>query len=231
MRQLDLASRYFSEYLQQSKHLKYFDEALNYQFQIAEAFRHGVKKSLFGVQKMPKIVSAYEDAAKLYDEVIKTMPHHELAAQSLYAKGEVSLLIEEYRDSIESLQMLIQRFPKHELALDSYVLIAKVYLAQCNENHQDISLLDLAQINLNRFEKDFPKEQQKVQEVKDIIGQMNEIFAKSFMEVAKYYDRVKKYSASKIYYSKIIRTFPTTKAAQYALARLEKLQAKEEKNQ
>ncbi len=222
----ELAAESFSKYLQMPIEHKFFDEAINYQYEIARAYSHGGKKPLFGMKKMPKLLSAYEDAVQIYDQVIKTMPNHELAAKSLYEKAEVLYLMEEYKDSIDSLHLLIQRFPKHDRTLDAFVLIGKVYLAQCNDKHQDINLLDLAFINLHRFENAFPKEENRILHVKDMISKMEEIFADSFLEIAKFYDRTKKINAAKIYYSKIIKSFPNTKSAKASNNRLLVLETK-----
>lgn len=222
----ELAAESFSKYLQMPIEHKFFDEAINYQYQIASSYNQGGKKPIFGIKKMPKLLSAHEDAVKIYDQVIKTMPNHELAAKSLYEKAEILYLMEEYKDSIDSLQLLIQRFPKHDRTLDAYVLIGKVYLAQCNDRHQDINLLDLAFINLQRFESAFPKEEDRILLVKEMISKMEEIFADSFLEIAKFYDRTKKINAAKIYYSKIAKSFPNTKSAKISNNRLLVLETK-----
>src|SRR5690242_11612416 len=60
--QLELANERFTYYLSHSASPKRFEETIQYKFQIAEQFRQGVKKPLFGSHKLPKMVSGEEDA-------------------------------------------------------------------------------------------------------------------------------------------------------------------------
>ena len=53
-----------------------------------------------------------------------------------------------------------------------------------------------------------------------LFADMQEVYAKSFYEIAQFYERTKKPNASVLYYSKIIKTFPNTKSAELAKGRL-----------
>src|SRR3989344_1106272 len=68
--QLELANTCFSDYLNHTSSPRHFEKAIEYKFNIAEQFRNGVKKPLFGSHKMPKWLPAKEDAVAIYDEVI-----------------------------------------------------------------------------------------------------------------------------------------------------------------
>src|SRR3990167_6947284 len=57
MGQLELANEHFTSYLNRSASPKHFEEVIHYKFNIAEQFRNGVKKPLFGFHKFPQIVS------------------------------------------------------------------------------------------------------------------------------------------------------------------------------
>ena len=70
--------RLLSDYLKKSASPKHFEEAIEMKFAIAEFFREGGKKRLFGSHKLPAIMPAREDALKIYDEVITTLPHHDI---------------------------------------------------------------------------------------------------------------------------------------------------------
>ena len=111
--EFEKADRFFSKYLKSDPNPKYFTQVLKYKFEIAQAFDEGHRKHLFGVQKLPKLIKAYEEALLLYDEVITTLPRDPLAAKALYKKGMLLLRLEEYTKSVETLQTLIRRFPRH----------------------------------------------------------------------------------------------------------------------
>jgi outer membrane protein assembly factor BamD (BamD/ComL family) len=214
------ANVHFSEYLAAQAAPKHFEEAINYKFEIAEKFREGARKHLMGFKTMPKWMKASTDALSIYDEVIAAMPHHDLAAHSLYAKGNIYLKAQDFRSSIEAYQTLIRRFPKHPLAAESYVGIAEVYLSQSKAEFADPDTIDLAELNLRKFRASFPGEE-KFYDAQAMFVAMQEHYAESLWETARYFERTKKPGAAKIYYHKIMATFPEAPIALRCKQRLE----------
>ncbi len=227
----EISNKNLTNYLKKQGVLQHFREAIEMKFQIAEQFRHGARKHLLGLQAMPKWVPAEEEAIKLYEEVILALPNDELAAKALYGKASLQVRDEDQTGSIESYQTLIRRFPKNNLAPEAYVEIGKIYLAECKEKYPDTDFLDLAEINLRKFRQDFPTDERLVKAEK-MIEEMQEIYAESFFEIAQFFERTKKPHASMIYYSKIIKSYPKTKAATLSQKRLALLTpANEEKKE
>lgn len=223
MDQLELANAAFTAYLSHAISPKRFEDAVQYKFTIAEQFKNGAKKPLFGSHKLPKIVSAKEDAIQIYDDVITTLPHHEMTVRALLGKSEVQAELEDFKPSLETLDLLIRRFPKHELAAAAYLQKSRVYLMECQEKSLDPALLDLADVNLNKFRLAFPRET-RIEEVEKELLQMKEIFAQNLFNTGKFFEKTKKIPASIIYYSKVIAKYPETKAAESAKTKLEDLQ-------
>lgn len=221
--QLELANEYFTTYLNHSSAPRRLEEAISYKFTIAEQFRGGAKKPLFGSHKMPKIVPAQEDAIKIYDEVITTLPHSEIAVQSLMGKAKLQAELSDFKPSLETLDQLIRRFPKHELAAAAHLEKILVYLQQCQGKDLDPDLLDLAEVNLRKFRLAFPREP-RLADAEGAIAKMQEIFAKNLLDTGKFFEKTKKIPASIIYYNKVVAKYPQTEAAGDAKARLERLQ-------
>jgi len=218
----EVANKYFTSYLHKQVAPKYFEEAIQLKFAIAGKYDKGAKKHLLGMKSMPKWVPAREDALAIYDEVITALPHHDLAAQALLGKARLFLKDEEYKSSVEAYQMLIRRFPKHELTPESYLGIANVYLIQCRKEYPDADFLDLAEINLRKFRQEFPREE-KVTAAEKLFLEMQETYAQNLYETAQFYERTNKSNAARIYYSKIVSTFPQTKTAELSEKRLKTL--------
>lgn len=223
----DIANQYLSKYLNKQTALQHFREAIELKFQIADRFNNGYKKHIGGIQFLPRWMPAKEEAIEIYDEVINALPNDDLAAKALFGKGKVVLSQDEYASSIEIFQTLIRRFPKHALAPDAYVEIAKVYLIESKELYPDADFLDLATLNLKKFRQDFPSDE-RLEIAENILADMQEVYAKSFYEIAQFYERTKKPHASVLYYSKIIKAFPNTKTAQNSKKRLNVLRPPQE---
>ena len=224
MDQLELANEAFSAYLNHTASPKRFEQAVEYKFTIAEQFRKGVKKPLFGSHKLPKVMSGKEDAIQIYDDVITTLPHHQMAAESLLGKAQIQSEFGDFKPSLESLDLLIRRFPKHDLAAQAFLEKSHVYLMQCHEKSLDPALLDLADINLTKFRLAFPREE-RISEAEKELAQMKEIFAEHLLGTGKFFEKTKKIPASLIYYSKVVAKYPGTKASEEAKLKIENLQA------
>lgn len=222
MDEFDIANDAFSAYLQAKNNPKFFQEAIEYKFAIAENFNAGSKRRFLGTKKLPKWVSGKSLALEIYDEVIAALPCHDLTARALYSKGLLLLDQKEYKRSVESFQMIPKRFPKHELAPESYVTISKVYLEQSKTEFQNPDVLEFAQINLRRFSRDFPKESRLSEVERDVLG-VKEIYAKGLYDTGLFYERVEKPTAAVIYYQNAIKLFPETEISRQCIERLEML--------
>jgi outer membrane protein assembly factor BamD (BamD/ComL family) len=222
LKDYELANEQFSAYLKKQTTPKFFEEAIEYKFSIAEKFQKGAKKHVMGWENMPKWLPAREEAIAIYDEVITALPHHDLAAQALYGKARLYLKDEDFKASIEAYQTLIRKFPKHSLAPQSYIGIAEVYLTQSQSEYPDPDFLDLAEINLRKFRLDFPGEE-RISVAEEMFLDMQEVYASSLFETGEFFERTKKPHAAVIYYTKIIAKYPSTKTAGKAQKRMQVL--------
>lgn len=222
LEELEHANEAFTQYLSTWNNPRFFEETIGYKFAIAERFRAGEKKRCFGSKQLPKWSCGLSLALNIYDEVIISLPCHELATQSLFAKGTLLWDMRDYRASIEVFQELTKRFPKHELAPESYLAISRIYLELCRIEFQNPDFLAFAQINLRKFQESFPRDE-RVCEAQGIVAEITEVYAKGFYDTGRFYERVEKPRASIIYYENAIRQFPDTSIAELCRCRLEKL--------
>lgn len=218
--QFEHANQALSAYLNHSSTHSHFEEAIQMKFEIAEAFQKGKRKNLFGSHKMPAWLSAKENAIEIYDEVITTVPHSDLAAKSLLGKAMIQAEEEEYKESIETLTSLIRRFPKHEAAAAAYLNINQIYYDQCKNTSLDLDLLDLASVNLRKFQLAFPREP-RVRDAEMILADTEELFAQNLFETGEFFARTKKRPASLIYFNKVVSKYPSTKAADAARKKID----------
>jgi outer membrane protein assembly factor BamD (BamD/ComL family) len=224
LNQFEYANDCFTAYLSRAAAPKHFEEAIEYKFNIAELFANGTKKRLFGSIKMPAWVPAKEDAVQIYEDVIASMPHSELAAKSLLSKARIQAYnLEDFKPSIETLDLLIRRFPKHDLAAEAYLEKNKIFLAQCQIESLDPDALELAELNLRKFRLAFPRET-RIEEAEKVLSDLQELFAQSLLETGQFFEKTKKVSASLIYYHKVIAKYPNTLAAEVSREKVELLQ-------
>lgn len=226
----EMANFQFSDYLTNQSTPKYFEEAIQYKFEVAEKFRAGSRKHLMGFQSLPKWMPADGDAIIIYDEVISALPHHDLGAQALYGKAQILMKNEDFRATVEIYQNLIRRFPKHPLAVESYIGIGRVYYKQSKAEYPDPDYLDLAELNLRKFRNSFPGEDKLAVAEMDF-SKMQEHYATTLFDTARFYERTNKWGAAKIYYSKILTSYPNTSTAHQCSTRLKNVEEKLVKEQ
>lgn len=217
----------FTRYLKQKVSPKFFFEAINYKFEIAERLGKGKKfVRAFGWKKAPKIASGSDDAIVIYDEVISMIPYNEMSAKSYLGKVDLYIKNGEFPEAIEALEGLNRKFPQSDFAVQGYLKIASVYLMQVNPRHQDQDLLDRAELNLKHFKEAFPNEKRIVDAEKMLLS-MKESYAKGLYEIALYYENNKYFDAAKIYYTKIASSFSGTECALLSQKGLERLKKHE----
>ena len=224
IRDFEFANDYLTKYLETASAASHFEDALLYKIAVAEEFRLGQKKRIFKWQKAPNFLSAMEDALEIYDQIIASLPFSELAASSFYGKAKVHTYFEEYKEAIRAYHTLTQKFSKHELAIEGYVEMAKIYLAQCVQEHLDPDVLENAETNSRKFAAAFPGEE-RICEVNALLGKVKEAFAKNLYETGRFYERTYKPSAAAIYYRKALMKFPKTESAKKCKSRLASIQS------
>ncbi len=218
----EMANFYFSQFLEKYATPKYFEEAVVYKYLIAEQFQKGERKHLMGVEAMPRIVSAWDDAYAIYDEVIATLPRHEVAAKALFNKAEMKIEEGDSKEAIELYQTMIRRFPKHNLTPKAYLAIAKSFLQESQGNFPDKEFLEQAQLNYRKFRAEFPGEDRLV-DAEAMLAQMQDRYARDLWESANYYDKKQKFQSSFLYYLSIVRNYPESKYAHLALQRVSEI--------
>jgi outer membrane protein assembly factor BamD (BamD/ComL family) len=222
MQEYDIANTAFTNYLKNQTNPKFFQDAVEYKFSIAERFRMGACRHFWETKQLPKWASGKSLALEIYDEVISALPNHDLGAKALYAKASLLWEMRQYRESIETYQRIPKRFPKNELAPDSYVMVNRVYLEQSKREFQNPDLLALAELNLKRFQEDFPTDERLTAAKQDLLA-LKEVYAKGLYDIGEFYERIYKPEASVLYYVKALHDFPETRTAHMCRQRLQKL--------
>ena len=219
LQEYDFANEAFSSYLKVQCNPRYFQSAVEFKFCIAEQLNAGAKCRLFGTKQLPKWWSGKNLALKIYDEVIAAVPCHELAAKALISKGALLWSWGDYRAAIDAFQMVIRRFPKCDMAADCYVYVSQVFLEQAECEFQNSDILAFAEINLKRFERDFPREE-RICDAAANVAAIKEVYAGGLYETGRFYERTCKPGAAIIYYNDVIRQFPTTAYADCSRERI-----------
>ncbi|MCE2983543.1 MAG: tetratricopeptide repeat protein [Parachlamydia sp.] len=220
--EFDFANKAFSNYLTASVEPPYFEDAVYYKFCIAEHFRLGKRRRPLTYRYFPKWLPGETLALTIYDEVAIALPNHELTLSALYAKGQLLQKMGDFHEAIDTYQILIRRFPRHELTPSFYLNIAESYCQQSLYEFQNPDLLALAELNVRKFEEDFPRDE-RISLAEGYVCRMKEMYAKGLCDVGCFYERVGQPEAAVIYYESSMNEFPDTSVARYCKGRLRSL--------
>lgn len=227
MKEYDFANTAFSNYLKACEQPEFFEQVIYYKFWIAEYFKSGGKKHYLGLRYCPKWGCGKEMAITIYDEIITTVPNHNLAVASLFSKANLQHSQQEYRDTIETYQTLIRRFPKNELTPQAYLNIAKTYCELSRLEFQNPDLLALAELNVRKFKEDFPRDE-RVETAEGYVQRIKENYAKGLCDIGRFYERTKNPNSAAIYYQSSVEEFPETDISSYCRYRLNNIELDEE---
>lgn len=208
-------------YLRQS-HPLYAQEAFELRLLIAERFVSGQRKRILGQSWLPKWQSAEEEALAIFDEVASAFPGTSLAARALLGKGILLERANDPRGASDALQQVTKKFPRDPLAQTAYVELAKMYWEHSKTHFHDPNLLDLAEMNLGRFERAFPSSP-RLQEARDSLSKMRERYAAGFVQTARFYHRIGFPGAASVYYASALKQYPEASSAQEAQKQLQTL--------
>jgi len=223
LQELDAANEKLSLYLRSQGAPTYFKEAIVDKFQIAEKFREGSGKPLFGVRYLPKWIGAETLALEIYDEIATIIPSDQLAAKSLYSKGLLLKKMGQWKEAVDAFHNLIRRFPHDALAAESYVQNNEVFLVQCEIEIQNPDILGMARVNLKRFETDFPNDD-RIELVHKGVKRVEECYAEALFEAGMLYERKGEPKSAELYYKNTCHLFPETKVAKLSDMRLKRLE-------
>ena len=219
MEEYDYANCAFSDYLKVQSNPRYFQSTIEFKFATAEQLNCGAKRRILGTRKLPKWGCGLDLALEIYDEVIAAVPCSDLAANALISKACLQWRMQNYRPAVDSFQMVIRRFPKYEKTPDCYIYIGKIFLEQSQYEFQNSDLLAFSQINLRKFERDFPREERLCEAQEDVMA-IKEIYANGLYETGIFYEKKYKPRAAMIYYNDAIRQFPETCVAEACRQRM-----------
>ena len=219
LRDFDLSNYYFSQFLEKYAAPQFFEQCIEYKYLIAEEFETGSGRHMFGIERLPKWVNAWEDALELYDEVIKTLPTHEVAAKALFRKAGMLKSERKYKEAVDVYASITRRFPKHIMSPESYLAISQVYFDQSKSEYPDRDYLHQARLNVKRFKRDFPSEE-RLLIAESLLVEMQDSYAKDLWVSAQYFEKKRKYDAARLYYEKIARMYPESTYAKEAVARI-----------
>ncbi len=193
-------------------------DAVKREFEIANQFASGEKMKLLGIP----VLSGQDKAIELYKHVVKNAPFGTYGDQAQFQIGEVYKNMGEYEESQKAYQQVVDEYPGSGLLTKARYEIAAVAMEASKKSQYNEQYAERAIEQFEDFKKNFPQDQQAM-EADESIRVLRAKKAEQNFEVGAFYERQKKLSSAKVYYSEVTQKYPDTPAAEDARKRLQNI--------
>jgi outer membrane protein assembly factor BamD len=217
----DDAYKAYDAYLAKYPKGSEFDSAVESMFTIAKLFLEGEKQKVFGF----KIASSMKRAQEMFEGIVKRAPFSRFAPLAQFNAGQALEKQGNYDGALVAYAMLVTKYPSDSVADDAQYQIGYVRLKQYREGSYDQAGAAKAREAFEDFISRYP-ESEKVPQARENMKLLEGGASKGTLDVAKFYDKTKKYRAAVIYYNEVIKNSPDTDEANFAKTRIEELRQK-----
>ena len=214
----DKAYDAYSYYLTKYPQGEDFDAVVDSMFKIAKSFLEGEKRRLFGVRTASSMVRAQA----MFEGIVKNAPFSKLAPLAQFNVAQALEKQGEYPKAIDAYQAVYTKYPNDAIAADALYQVGYVRARQAREGSYDPATNRKARESFEDFIARYPNSE-KVAQARENMASLQGGTNKGTLEVAKFYDKTKKYKAAVIYYNDVIKNQAGTPDAEYAKTRIEAL--------
>lgn len=218
------AAAAFKDMIDRYPYSERLNDAVEHQFELAEAMLDGKKTKFLGMAILP----AQDTAAELYQHIVRSAPYGPYGAVAQYRLGDAHTALGNYEDADRAYQAVIDEYPNSEYAPKAKYKIAETsYKAATKEAYRS-ERTDEALQKYEGFKKAFPQSGLQY-EADEAIMALREKKARQIFTTADFYDRRGKLKSARMYYDDVVQSFPETAAAKEAGERIPAIDAMLEK--
>lgn len=214
----DKAYNAYSYYLTKYPQGEDFDSVVESMFKIAKLFLEGQKTKFMGVP----IAASMPRAQAMFEGIVKNAPYSKYAPLAQFNVGQAFEKQGDFPKAIEAYQQCVNKYPGDAIADDALYQVGYVRLRESREGSYDRATANKARESFEDFIARYP-DSEKVPQARENLKSLEGGQNKGTLEVAKFYDKTKKFKAAVIYYNDVIKNQPGTPDAEYAKTRIEAL--------
>jgi len=193
-------------------------EVLRRQSEIAGRFLGGQWFKLWGV--IP-FFRSMDKTAQLYQKIVNSGPYGDVGIQAQMKIGEARVKQRNYVQAAKAYEVAVDRYSdRPAVAADAFFKAGLAYDKQALKAEYDQSTAGKAIATLNDFITLFPDER-RVPEAQKIIGALKTEQARGSYEIARYYEKHKRWPSAKVYYSEVVNLDSASSYAAEARKRID----------
>jgi outer membrane protein assembly factor BamD len=199
----------------------HFDEAIEAQFRIGEMYLGGKKLKLLGIP----FATSMERATEIFAAVIRAAPYAKYTARAQFDIGLAREKQSVNDAALQAYQAVVDKFPNDPIAAQAQYQIGYIWFTAARSGTRDLAATKNARTAFQDFLFRFPNSEKAPQARANLQLLENKQTTSSF-NIAKFYDKQKRYRAAVIYYNEVIREQPGSAESEKAKRRIDQLRAK-----
>lgn len=221
LEQLDYYYRAYRSYDRVLREYPTFEniaEIIEREFKIGEAFLAGEKRKAMGLKLFPSLDSAVE----IFTSIAENAPFSEYGAKAQFKVGIALKRMKRYIEAKEAFDKVILNYPDNPVAENArYEAASCSFLASGKPQYEQTQTIKAIE-EFNQF-LDSAKNENLTQEAEKQLLSLQEKDAEHLYEVARFYEKMRKYESARIYYKEITDKYPKTSFAAKAKEKLDAL--------
>ena len=195
-----------------------FDEVLKRQYEIANRFLAG---EWFRLWRYIPIGPSMERTAGLFETIVKNGPYSEVAPQAQLKIGEARWKQANYPEAVKAYERAADRYnDRAQIAATAIFREGQAYEKQAQSSEYDQSTAAQAISTFTDFMALYPDDP-RVPESQKIITVLRTEQARGNFEIARYYEKNRKWNGAMIYYNEVLLRSPDSPYAGPARERIE----------
>ena len=198
---------------------KRINEIIERQYNIGEYFLNVPSKKWLGISVYDFIE---HPSIEIFKKILEKSPYSDYAPVAGYKLGILFLELRRYDEAKEIFEKVIDNYPESEWAIASKYQIAVATSKAHPISGYDSTDLKDAEKRLDEFVKRYPNLNIS-EEAKSQLVELREREAKKNFDIAKFYEKQKKYNSAIVYYNIIIENYYDTKYYNLAEERVQYL--------
>ncbi len=224
---LDYYYRAYKEYqqlIEKNPSSKYFETALQRQFEIGNLFLAGQRDKAWGIRWFP----ARDKAIEIFEQIVKNGPYSKVGPEAQFRIGVAQEMLKDYVSAVRAYEKVTERYPNLPLAETAQFQIGAAYMAEAGRYEYDQNAANQAIAAFTDFLVRYPNTP-KTAEAEADRTQLKLEQAKGLFRVGQFYEKNKEYKAALIYYNAVIEENPKSDWAANAKTKVLTLNARLQK--
>lgn len=198
-----------------------FEEAIDAQFRIGEAYLNGKKVRVLGLP----IKASMDKAVEIFSGIVHSAPFGRYTARAQFYIGRAMEKQGNTEAAVQAYQAVVEKYPNDAVAVDAQYQIGYIWFASARAGVRDAKATTNAKNGFQDFLGRYPRSE-KAAQARENLRQLDVRQTTNAFQVAKFYDKQKNYRAAVIYYSDVIRQQPGSVEGDRAKKRIAELRAK-----